>query len=194
MVENLVGKAQGYSSEYNLNIIRKRNAFRALPEDYVYFHLTSAAGGFDLNVDGSAAAVNFDFVVPAGTKYKTFSFSRINFEMVDNAMRWDRFGGLAAALTNGLLIQVLDNNNAIRQDFDTTRRPIMTNADFSPIAGVDAIVIATAGPDALPGRFSIFKVGRRMTLFPNWRIRIVVQDDLRNIDVFRAMIQGILRP
>lgn len=194
MVENLVGKAQGYSSEYNLNIIRKRTAFRALPEDYVYFHLTTAAGAFDMNVDGSAVPVNFDFVVPAGTRYKTFSFSRINFELVDGAMRWDRFGGLGGGLANGLLLQIVDNNNAIRQDFDTTRRPIMTNSDFSPLAGIDNLLTAAAGPDAMPIRFSIFKAGRTMTLFPNWRIRLVVRDDLRNIDLFRTMIQGILKP
>ena len=194
MVESLVGKPQGYSAEYNLNLIRKRNAFRALPEDFVYSHLTTAAGAIDMNVDGSGVAVNYDYVVPAGTQYKTFSFSRVNFEMVDTAMRWDIFGGLATALPNGLLLQVIDNANVIRQDFDTTRRPIMTNADFSPLAGVDAPLTAAAGPDALPVRFSIFKAGRSMTLYPNWRFRVVVQDNLAGLTVFRSMVQGILRP
>lgn len=194
MVENLVAKAQAYSAEYNLNLIRKRNAFRALPEDFVYFHLTTIAGAIDMNVDGSVAAVNYDYVVPAGTQYKTFLFSRINFEIVDTAMQWDRFGGIIGGLTNGLLLQVLDNVNVIRQDYDTTRRPIMTNADFSPLAGIDNPLTAAAGPDAMPIRFSIFKAGRRMTLFPNWRIRVIVQDDLSAITIFRSMIQGILRP
>lgn len=194
MVESIVSKAQGYSAEYNLNLIRKRNAFRAVPEDFVYRHLTTAAGAIDMNVDGSGVAVNFDYLVPAGTQYKTFMLSRFNFEMTDTAMRWDQFGGLGGALANGLLFQIIDNNNNLRQDFDTTRRPVQTNADFATLAGIDAPLTAAAGPDALPVRFSVFKAGRSMTLFPNWIVRVVVQDNLAGLDVFRGMIQGILRP
>jgi len=180
-----------YSSEYYLRLMQRRNAFRSVPQDHVYRYLTRATGSIDMNVDGSVAAINFDYVVPAGTVYTTFKFARFNFVLVDGAMRWDRFAGLGSALGNGLLLRVLDNNGVIQQHFDTDRQPIQTNADFGGLAGVDNPLTAAAGPDAMPVRFSVFKSGNHMTLYPNWIIRAVVQDNIA-VDVFRIQIQGVL--
>lgn len=181
------------SAEVSLKLIQKRTAFRSVPQDHVYAMLKDATGAIDMNIDGSVASVNFDFIVPAGTVYNSFMFSRINFILVDGNIRWGQFGGLGAALTNGLLLQVLDHNGVVQQHFGTDIHPITVNEDFGGLAGVDNVIVLAAGDDALPVRFSIFKSGNQMTLFPNWIVRVVVQDNLAALSHFDAMVQGILR-
>ncbi len=182
------------SAEFFLRLIQRVTAFRSLPQDHVYGHLKNLSNGsIDMNVDGSGVAVNFDYVVPAGTVYDQFTLMRINFGLIDGAMQWGRFGGIGSGLTNGLLLQVLDADDVVQQHFGTDMHPIQANEDFIVFAGVDSLVEPTAGDDAIPIRFSIFKSGNPMTLFPNWRVRLVVQDDLRTISHFNAMVQGVLR-
>ncbi len=182
-----------YNAEYYLRLLQMRTAFQSVPEDFVYTYLVDPAGSVDMNIDGSVAAVNFDYVVPAGTIYKNFMFARINIVMVDTAIRWGQFGGLGGALNNGLLFQAIDNVGVIQQNFGGDQHAITTNEDFAALAGVDSIIAPAAGSDALPIRFSVFKAGNKMTLFPNWRIRVVVQDNLTGLAHFHMMVQGILR-
>lgn len=182
-----------YSAETYLRLIQLRTAFQSVPQDFVYKYLADPAGSVDMNIDGSVAAVNFDYVIPAGTIYKSFMFSRINMVMVDTNIRWGQFGGLGGPLNNGLLFQALDNNGVLLQDFSCGQHNVTTNEDFAALAGVDSIISPAAGDDALPVRFSVFKAGNKMTLFPNWRIRVVVQDNLSGLSHFHMMVQGILR-
>ena len=145
-----------------------------------------------MNIDASGGAVNFDYIVPAGTVYNKFLFSRLNFVIVDGNIRWGRFAGLGAALGNGVLLQVLDDNDVIQQHFSTDVHPITTNEDFSGLTGVDNVIRLAAGDDAIPIRFSVFKSGNLMTLFPNWRVRIVIQDNLSEISHMDGLVQGVL--
>jgi hypothetical protein len=147
-----------------------------------------------MNIDGSGGAVNFDYAVPAGTIYKQFSFSRINFVIVDGNIRWGQFAGLGAALANGLLLQILDDEDVVQQHFSTDVHPLRTNEDFSGLTGVDNIIRLAAGDDAIPVRFSIFKSGNMMTMLPNWRVRVVVQDNLSGITHMDGLVQGVLKP
>lgn len=181
------------SGSYYLGLIQTRTAFETLPQAHVYTLLQRADGTVDMNIDGSGGAVVFDYIVPAGTIYKQFLFSRLNFVVVDGNIRWGRFGGLAAALTNGLLVQALDDNNVIQQHFTTDIHPIRTNEDFGGLAGVDNVIRLAAGDDAMPVRFSIFKSGNLMTMLPNWRVRVVVQDNLSEITHMDGIVQGVLK-
>ncbi len=179
---------------YYLGLIQTRTAFQTFPEDHVFEYLTRLSdGAVDMDVDGSAAVQNFDYVVPAGTQYKQFSAVRINFGLVDGAIRWGQFGGLGSALGNGLLIQALHEDGTVLQDFGTTANPITTNENFANLAGVDNIIVPAAGDDAIPIRWTIERSGNKMTLLPNWRFRIVVRDNLTGLSFFRAMIQGVLK-
>lgn len=183
-----------FNDGYYLQKIQRRTAFETLPQAHVYEMLKRISDGtVAMNIDGSGGAVNFDYIVPAGTIYKQFLFSRINLVIVDGGIRWGRFGGLATALTNGLLIQALDDNNVIQQHFTTDVHPIQTNEDFGGLAGVDNVIRLAAGDDAMPVRFSIFKSGNLMTLLPNWRVRVVVQDDLTGISHLDGIVQGVLK-
>ncbi len=178
---------------YYLQRIQQRTAFATNPQDHVFTLLTRSDGTVAMNIDGSGGAVNFDYIVPAGTIYKQFLFARINFVIVDGGIRWGRFGGLGAALTNGLLLQVLDDEDTIQQHFTTDVHPIQTNEDFGGLSGVDTVIRLAAGDDAMPIRFSVFKSGNLMKLLPNWRVRVVVQDDLSAISHMDGIVQGILK-
>ena len=181
------------SAEFFLRLIQRATAFRSLPQDHVYRYLTRSTGSIDMNVDGSGAAINFDYIVPAGTDYDMFSLSRLNIVLVDGSMRWDQFGGLGSALANGLLLQLLDDGGTVQQHFDTDRQPVQDNADFGGLAGVDNPLTAAAGPDAMPVRFTVERSGNKPTLFPNWIVRAVVQDNLAGLTKFRIQVQGVLR-
>ena len=182
------------SDGYYLKKIQQSTAFRTDPQDHVYSHLTRLSDGVtEMNVDGSGTAQNFDYKVPAGTVYKRFLFSRLNIGIVDGGIGWGEFAGLGALLTNGLLLQILDDQSVVLQDFGTTADPIKANENFIDLAGADAIAVPAAGDDAFPVRFSIFKSGNMMTLLPNYSVRLVVQDDLTDLSHFHAMVQGILR-
>lgn len=178
---------------YYLQRIQQRTAFETLPQAHVYEMLQRASDGTTaMNVNGSVSAVNFDYKVPSGTVYKKFMLSRIDFVIVDGAIRWGQFGGIAT-LTNGLLVQILDDADVVLQHFATDVHPIVNNEDFGGLAGADNVIILAAGDDALPVRFSIFKSGNPMALLPNWRVRVVVQDNLTGLTHFDAMVQGVLK-
>lgn len=182
------------SAEVSLELIQKATAFKTVAQDHVYEYLTRASDEtIEMNIDGSGGAINFDYIVPAGTVFKNFMFSRINIVLVDGTIRWGQFGGLGSALANGLLFQVLDDNGVIQQHFGTDVKPIQANEDFIALAGIDSLLTPAAGDDALPVRFSIFKSGHRITMFPNWIMRAVVQDNLTGLSAFRMMVQGIFR-
>ena len=181
------------SDGYYLKKIQQSTAFETAPEDHVYEYLRNLSNlSPEMNADGSSG-INFDWVVPLGTVYKKFQWARINFSMTDGGMGWGEFGGLGSALANGILLQVLDQNLAIKQDFNTATEPITINDNFANLAGTDGIFTAAAGDDGLPIRFTISKSGNKMTLYPGWRIRLRTQDDLSDISFFRTMVQGILR-
>lgn len=182
-----------FNDGYYLQRIQRATAFETLPEDHVYEYLRNlSTGSAEMNVDGGTPA-NFDWVVPAGTKYKSFALTRLNFSLIDGAIRWGQFGGLGSALTNGLLIQAIDQDGTVLQHFGTNRNPIKANEHFANLSGVDNIVVPAAGDDALAVRFTIARSGNKMTLLPNWRIRIIVQDDIDGLSFFRVMVQGILK-
>jgi hypothetical protein len=181
------------SAEVSLKLIQQRTAFQSIPQDHVYAYLARAADGvIDMDVDGSGGDESFDYVVPRGTDFSRFRLSRLDVVLVDGSIRWGQFGGLGAALTNGLLFEIMDVDGVVQQNFGTGQRPIQTNEDFIALAGADAILILAAGDDAFPVRFSIFKSGNFMTMFPGWTFRVTVRDNLSGLTAFRMMVQGVL--
>ena len=139
----------------------------------------------DANVDASASAQNFDY-----TATSRFTLQRLNFVMVDGGAGYGEFGGLGAALTNGLKFQVLSGSTVL-EDFGTDDVPIKTNEDFGALAGVDNIIHPAAGDDSHPVRWTIAKAGKPMLIEKDQIIRMIVNDDLSDLSKFRVMIQGV---
>ncbi len=70
--------------------LQQRTAFESVAEDHVFQYLLRASDlSYDLAVDGSGTDQNFDYRVPAGTKYKRFQLVRICMLFADNDMRYD---------------------------------------------------------------------------------------------------------
>ncbi len=166
------------------------------PNDYVYSYLKRISGpqsalgtDYDMNTDSDLTPTVFAY----SNSDHVVNIARINIEMLDGSIRYDRFAGVSSVLSNGCLFRVVDDNGGARLDF-LGGVPIVRNADFAALAGVDAISDVVAGDDLMPIRFSLFKAsdGRPLRLCKNFRLEWVNQDDLSTIVIFRIMMQGIL--
>ncbi len=168
-----------------------------VPNELVYSYLKRISGpqsasgqDTDLNTDSDAEDTVFAYRNPSHVTL----ISRINIEFVDNAIRNDRFAGMAGGvLASGCLFRVVDSNGGMRLDF-LDGVPIVRSADFAALAGVDAILSAEASSDLLPVRFSIFKASmdRPLRLERNFRLEWINRDNLSSIDIFRIMVQGMV--
>lgn len=165
------------------------------PSGFLYGWLRQTSGNPPASGDDRCMNVNANIATPGVFQYvvprnKIAKISRINIVIVDGGIRWGQFGGLGLALANGILLQTMfaDGNPSL-DFFDGF--PIKTNADFTPLAGVDGISISVAGDDVLPIRFSFFKSGSEIELRENESVRMMIRDDLRGITLMRAMVQGI---
>lgn len=161
------------------------------PEDHLLSHLKRAADNpAEMNVNGSIANPQiFEFVVPSGAVFKRLEVFRIDLFILDNNLTWEGFGG-RSQLSNGLLIQALDDQNNIQHNFDTDVQPIRRNSDFVSLAGNNVNFSEAPGLDLLTVEWYLFRTGSSFSLWPNWSFRITVQDDLTSLNRFRSMIQG----
>lgn len=167
------------------------------PNNYVYSYLTRTSG------PQSASTNDYDLDTDSDTVDSVFAYSnsdhatliaRINIELLDGSIRNDRFAGIAAAaLTNGCLFRVVNNNGGLALDF-LDGVSIKQSADFAALAGADSVISQAAGDDLMPIRFSLFKaaMNRPLRLPKNHRIEWTNRDDLSSISLFRIMVQGIL--
>lgn len=164
------------------------------PELFIYkfLRLTSgalAASGLDcdMNTDSAPTGVAiFEYKVPNGN---VFNFSRINFGIIDTAIKGSSFGGVGGGLPSGSSFQIIGNGGSVVKDFSDGQM-IQTNNDFTYMAGVD--VQHAGGGDMLAVRFSIHKAGNAMELHAGQTIRWTNRDNLSGLSAFRAMIQGTL--
>ncbi len=151
-------------------------------------HVSGPAGDDDFNMNGIASLGDPGiFEIDYGVDWL---LSRINIGIFDANPTSAKFGGITE-LNNGVLIQCVDADGDVLQDF-TGGRPITKNADFNYLTGVDTIIETAAGIDFVRIRFTIFHAGDDMLLIPGHRLRFNIQDDLTGIVEFRAMGQGII--
>lgn len=159
----------------------------ARPELQLFKFLRNASSPA-MNVNGSITPVKFEYVVPAGRELYA---QRLNFEFINTGMKPDNFAGVAA-LTNGLLIEVLDDDNTPLIDF-TDGLGIKNQTEFAPLAGVDANVTSGGGtPDGLAVRWTMARTGAPIYMTAGQKFVLTVRDDLSTITQMRAMLQGIL--
>lgn len=152
-------------------------------ENLLYKRLRTSTGASDMVV---TTTTQFFYSPP-----QPALISRVLFDIVDNAMQVDRFGGLGA-LTNGVKVEILEaEDDSVVLDFldgDT----IKSNFEFSHLAGTDAFVEPTAGDDELLVRWSIWKSGAVLYLPPTRKFAVTIQDNLTGLSHFDAVLQGIL--
>ncbi len=150
----------------------------------IYKYLRNA-GSVEMAVDGDDPVIKFDFVSVGES-----NIGHINFEILDGTMRNERFAGLAAALTNGILMEVFDTDGTtVLLDF-LDGVPIKSNANWTSLTGRDEIQQESAGDDLLPIHFDLIDTGELLNLQDGQIIRVTIQDDLSTLTQFRALVQG----
>lgn len=139
-------------------------------------------GSEKMAVDGSVNACHFDIDRPEGP----LLVGRCVFSIVDVGMNATTFGGLPRLL-NGLLVRVVDRNDAVIKDF-LDGRAIRENSEWTLLAGVDApIPLEPPGMKvAFPIRWSLFHGlgGIPLHLSAGNKLRFTVQDDLTGLTSF----------
>lgn len=152
----------------------------------VVFNLVRNGASADMNVDGSVTPVHFDYVA-VNDRY----VDRCNFVIIDGGITPIKFGGISGGLTNGVLVRVVDSDDATVLDF-LEGETIKKNADWDFLAGTDNIIENAAGDDHMCIRWTLSKGmrGKPMYLPIGWKLRFTVQDDLTPITQFRIMVQG----
>jgi len=142
----------------------------------------------DMNVDGSVTPQNFEFGVAAGQIAVLESFG---FELQDaKGFGLNEFGNLGAALTNGLLIQMVESDGTLLADF-TQGEPITTNAEMYQYSMRVGLEEWGAGDDMLHGRITFDAVtGSSLVVSNGYKFRVVVQDNLTGLTKFHMYVGG----
>jgi hypothetical protein len=159
-----------------------------IPADKFMLEYLEDAGSVNMNVLGSAGTpVDFGYTVPVGV---TAHIARCNIFMRDATPTPSEFGGIPA-LTNGLEVQVLDDQSQVVNDFHGAR-PITRNADFVAFAGIDVVYETGVGEDTVNIRWTLTRQsgGESLLLKEGETFRVRVRDDLTGITEFFWVLQG----
>ncbi len=184
------------------------NLWRGLPpngpSDYPY--VPSSYQLYSLLVDSEGTSFDMHGVdVVSGTQ-ATFSYTcasghnaaitRVNINIKDGSITPSKFAGLTA-FDNGCLVQHLDANVGSREvikDF-LDGFTIKNNTGWTVLVGIDgSSIIASAGDDQLPIRWSIFRCGSPLHLKDGEQFSITFQDSTTGITEMCAMVQGLVYP
>lgn len=162
----------------------------------LYQHLSSAGDG-----TGTVSFVG-DYTTPANAYIapgagEQYAIYRIIVMIQDGGgMRAERFAGLAAPLTNGVLVEkrhTFASPVVVAQYHGAV--PVTHNADWGRLAGVDVdIKTWGAGDDVLVARFSFDKAGHPVYLNGDAGeyLTVYLQDDLTGLVDFYIMAQGFI--
>ena len=162
-------------------------AVDAIPADkFLEAYLEDSGNSIDMQVDGSVTAVPFEFTTPADCL-----IARCNIYILDANPTPTVFGGLGGELTNGLLIQVLDDTPAVIKTF-VTQRPTANNADIVALAGIDVSYDLGAGTDSVAARWTFARHSGGYDLFmpAGQTFRVTIRDDLTGLTQFHWVLEG----
>jgi hypothetical protein len=155
------------------------------PAGHLFKLLRTSGGSFDMAVNGAVTPVTFRVTATNGSAEVT----RINFVLTDGAIRYGQFGGLGAALTNGITVKAHDVDGSVLFDY-LDDEAIKTNEQVGWLSGVDNLAQPAAGDDSFPVRWTIERSGKKTLLTEGQYIEVTIADDLRGLSSFSAMAQG----
>lgn len=167
------------------------------PDRYHFAFLADVDGSRDMNVNGSVTAVNFKYVFKerGGEAASYIRVQRLNMLAEDTAQAEVVTGFFSlAALSAGLLFQVLNSRGKVMQHFATDVEPLKSTADISALAGFDIGGVSQSvagGASAYHVRWTLAKAGQPLLLYPGEAFSATVQDDLSALTKFRIMVQGV---
>ena len=157
----------------------------ALPRNMIFKLLTNPTNGVDMAGASTTGTATFGFVATAPT-----DMVRLNIMLLDGSITMPEFGG-EAALTNGLVVRIVDTDGTELIDF-LDGAPIVKNADWHLLAGTDGNSINTqgAGDDVFSVRWTIDRAGQEIKLLPGQAFQVIRRDSFVEITELRMMLQG----
>lgn len=142
------------------------------------------------NAIGDYSTADTLYIQPAaGTVYR---IERMLVSIEDGVgMRAERYGGLAAALTNGVTVRVADDSGTILDLTDGL--PIKSNAGWGSYCYDVDIKAWGAGNELLLVRWTFAKAGVPLRLDGdnNERLEVILNDDMTGLVSHYFMVQGL---
>ena len=149
----------------------------------------TSSGSKEMNIVATASGAKvFSYVA-----LERITIHRLNFTLIDGAIKYGQFLGIASALSNGIKAQHRRASGAILKDF-LDGETITKTEHFGWLAGTDAIKEPGAGDDSYPVRWTMAKSGEPMEMEAGTDIAIIIQDDLSTVAEMSCMIQGHTGP
>lgn len=157
------------------------------PDRALVAHLENG-GSSDMNVDGTTPA-EFEYTPPSNFDAVV---ERCLIHLFDGKIEPSSFGGIKGGVANGLLIQIIDADDAVAIDF-LDGETVTNNGKFSLLAGVDVVFKIGKGDDQLYVRWTLSRDhGAPLLLKLGDRLCVTVQDDIQAISEFRWVVKGRL--
>ena len=151
---------------------------------------TNGDGTGTKNANGDYSSAAEDFYIQPG-QYDKYEIARIIVEVEDTGgMRAERYGTLAAALTNG--IKVIHEVSGVEHEL-TDGIPITTNSAWSRLCYDVDVKGWGAGNDLLTVRWTFEKAGQKLVLRGPDSNKLIVRcnDDMTGLDTHSFMVQGL---
>lgn len=184
-IQNGVSDEDVYRTFQNIqDYLREVLNLSTAPGKMVSQLLENGTPSTSLAFNGSVTSDDFDFTASG----ETYVY-KINALIVDGAQDPNKFGGLTA-LTNGLLVKVIDSDGTTVLHDPLDGGAIKKNADWSYLAR-HTEVVAGAGDDEFSVDWKLEdSFGGPLKLLDGQIIRMTVQDDLTGLTEFRVMVQA----
>lgn len=150
-----------------------------------------------LRLDGTTSGSKEMNIVATVSGAKVFSYialeritvHRLNFVLIDGAIKYGQFLGIGSALSNGIKVEHRRESGAILKDF-LDGETIKKTEHFGWLAGTDSIKEPSAGDDSFPVRWTMARSGEPMEMEAGTDIAVTIRDDLSTVVEMSCMIQG----
>jgi len=160
------------------------------PASHLYAHATLSTDGVTINANGnySGGATVFELQPPAGSIYVVH---RLIATVQDGgAWRAEYYGGLGAALTNGVILRVQDDSGTLIELTDNY--PIKSESAWAHYCYDSMVNALGAGDNVQSVRWTFAKAGAPIQLVGdrNERLELVFEDDLTGLTGHWFVFEG----
>ena len=163
------------------------------PDDLVFQMLTDDGTPYqnginEYNANGNYASAADEFYIQHASR--DITLERMIVKIRDTSgMAAGEYGNLGAALTNGVQIRVVDDQDAVQLRLDGGV-PVTSNADWGRLCYDTDLKTWGAGDEFLLVRYTFSRCGFPIYLPPGWRFGVLLNDDLTGLVSHFFMVEG----
>lgn len=148
-------------------------------------------GSRQMAVDGFPVPV--EFIINADAAGDLIVSSLV-FEAFDSGIKQDNFLGLNSGLSNGVVVEVKSQDTTFQ--FSPIQYTVEFNSVFATGAGRSYDIVQASGNDSLVSRFgptSPFIIRKQGTYATDDYIKVIIQDDIDQVESLRFIASGSLK-